>query len=440
MSALPESPSVIENVRLSSDCSCLLLALADTDPEVVAFAKAGGLEPDPVAAAKRFLRLGVIAGSAGPYQATLSDLMRAAQQIDALRDLPHQVAAELGKAIGEQLARIVGDGERPGAIGAALDAITTDAGARLSKVIAPVQERLLGSGPGALPQLLEARLTGALGREAAAILQRLYATDGTSPLMAHLDNGAKAVEALRQETAGLERRLRDQIGELARQVAVQKAGVPAPIDVGRAWEADAIDDVARVTAILGDTVEAAGDTTGHGTSRAGDAVLHVADDAISGLKVAIECRTGTSRRVTVEGLRAAMANRDAHAGLLLADRAELLPRDAQAAGFRVYWADRLVALHHDRGQPNSGQMLAIAIQVSRLLAKLAVSASGGLAERENLRSAIGRIETALAHLRPLRASVTGVEKEAAKISQHAGGLEAEIRKALIDLAILVEVV
>jgi hypothetical protein len=42
----------------------------------------------------------------------------------------------------------------------------------------------------------------------------------------------------------------------------------------------------------------------------------------------------------------------------------------------------------------------------------------------------------LAHLRPLRASVTGVEKDAARISQHAGGLEAEIRKAVIDLTTL----
>jgi hypothetical protein len=101
---------------------------------------------------------------------------------------------------------VVGDGERPGAIGAALDTITKDAGARLAKAIEPIQDRLLGSDPSALPQLLEARLASALGREATAILHRLYATDGSSPLMAHLQNGTKAVEALRQDTANLERR------------------------------------------------------------------------------------------------------------------------------------------------------------------------------------------------------------------------------------------
>lgn len=438
MSAMPEVQPVIESVRLSDDERSLLMALADTDSDVVAFAKAGGLEPDPVCSAKRLMRLGVIAGSVGTYQVTIGDMRRAGQQMEALRVLPQQVAAQLGKEVGTEIARVVGDDDRPGALTAALDAIIKDAGVRMSKAIAPVEERLLGSDPTALPQLLEARLASALGREASAILRRLYATDGDSPLMVHLENGRKAVEALRHDTAGLEQRLREQISELAKQVAVQQAESPAPVETGRAWEADAIDDVARVTTILGNTVEAAGTTTGHADSRAGDAVLHLADDGVTGLRVAIECRTGSSRRVTVDALRAAVANRDAHAGLLLADRPELLPRDAQAAGFRAYWADRLVVLHHDRKEAGSAQMLATAVQVSRLLAKLAVNAHGTLAERESLQTAIRRIETALAHLRPLRASVTGVEKEAAKISQHAGSLEAEIRKALIELTTLAE--
>ena len=51
MSAMPEVQPVIESVRLSDDERSLLMALADTDPDVVAFAKAGGLEPDPVCSA-----------------------------------------------------------------------------------------------------------------------------------------------------------------------------------------------------------------------------------------------------------------------------------------------------------------------------------------------------------------------------------------------------
>ena len=54
-------------------------------------------------------------------------------------------------------------------------------------------------------------------------------------------------------------------------------------------------------------------------------------------------------------------------------------------------------------------MPAIAVQVSRL----AVSSQGTLADRESLRPAIGRLETTLAYLRPLRAAATGAEKEAA---------------------------
>jgi hypothetical protein len=397
MSAMPEVQAVLESVRLSDDDQSLLIALADTDPDVVAFAKAGGLEPDPVNATKRLLRLGVVTGSVGPYQATIGDMMRAARQVEALRALPQEVAAQLGKEIGTQVARVVGDDDRPGALPAALEAITKDAGTRMSEAIAPIQERLLGSDPNALPQLLEARLTSALGREASAILRRLYAADGDSPLMAHLENGRQAVDALRQGMTGLEERVRQQISELAKQVAVQQAESPAPVETGRAWESDAIDDVARVTTILGDIVEAAGTAPGHAGSRAGDAVLHVADDGADGLRVAIECRTGSSRPVSIDALRTVVANRDAQAGLLLADRPGLLPRDAQAAGFRIYWADRLVVLHHDRKEAGSAHLLAIAVQVSRLVAKLAVNAQGTLAERESLRSAIGRIETALAH-------------------------------------------
>lgn len=431
----PGSPSVDESVRLTADDNCVLFALADTDPEVVGFVKAGGLGPDPVTAAKQYLRLGFIVGTTGPHQATLADLFRASQRIDALREVPQQVAALLGSEIGVQLARVIGDGERPGALSTALDVITMDAATRFTKVIAPIQEKLFGSDTSALPQVLETRLTAALGKEASAVLERAFATDGTSPLMIHLGNDAKAIAAMRQEMAAVEGRLRDLITALATQVAVQKAAVD-PVEAGRDWEPAVIDDVARVTAILGDTVEAVGNTPGHGRALKGDGILHVADNTVSGLKVAIECRTGTSRPVTVGDLRKAVTNRDAHAGLLLADRPELLPRDARATGFRIYWPERLVVLCHERSQPNAGQMLATAVQISRILAKVAVSAPGMLADRETVRLAIGRIETALGHLRPLRASIGGVEKETGRISEYTAQLEHEIRKALTDLITL----
>jgi ABC-type transporter Mla subunit MlaD len=95
-------------------------------------------------------------------------------------------------------------------------------------------------------------------------------------------------------------------------------------------------------------------------------------------------------------------------------------------------------LFHDRNQLNAGQMLATALQIARLLAKLAVSAPGVLAERENLRRAIARLATALGLLRPLRGSITGVVKEAAKISQHADELERELRSALSELNQILE--
>ena len=135
-------------------------------------------------------------------------------------------------------------------------------------------------------------------------------------------------------------------------------------------------------------------------------------------------------------LQQMVVNREAHSGLLLAQSPDGLPRDAQAAGFRVYFSERIVVLHYDRGAPSAEQQLVIAVQVARLLAKLDATSGGSLAERDQIRDGIGRIESALNHLRPLRAAVTGIEKETGVVQKHAAALEAEIRRVLIDVAAL----
>jgi hypothetical protein len=53
-------------------------------------------------------------------------------------------------------------------------------------------------------------------------------------------------------------------------------------------------------------------------------------------------------------------------------------------------------------------------------------------KRDQLRDGVGRIESALNHMRPLRAAVTGIEKETGNVQKHAAALEAEIRRALAD--------
>lgn len=437
MTAAQKNPPVIESVRLAPDETALFVSLVDTDPEVLAFAKAGGLGDDAVGATKRALRLGIVAGSIGSAQSTVGELYRVAEQIQALERLPETVALRLSDAIGAQLQRVVGDDERPGALAAALDSVTTESAKTLSVAIKPIQEALLGSGPAALPQLLETRLTQSLTRESKAILARIFDVDSGSPLMTHLAAGEKAIAALRADTVALEERVRGQIGELTQAVLVQRADRPSAVNAGNDWEADSLDDIAAVTAILGDTVEPVGATTGHGGSKAGDGVLHVCDESVEGMKVAIECRTGASRRCTVDQLRQMVTNRDAHAGLLLAKTAEALPRDAQAAGFRVYFGERLVVMHYDRADPAASQQLAVAVQVSRVLARLSATSGGSLAERDEIRSGVSRIESALSHLRPLRAAVTGIEKETGRVQSHASALEADIRRALADMTALI---
>jgi hypothetical protein len=426
-----KKPDAIESAYVSPDEEALMVSLVDRDPDVVAFAKAGGLGEDPVAGAKRVFKMGVLAATTG----SASELRH---QLDALAAMPGQVAEGLGEAVGKQLDRIVGDDERPGALEAALQAVVVDAAKSLGKAVQPIQESLLGSGPTALPQLLENRLHQALERGTRAALERLFDTNGSSPLMTNLANGEKAIAALRNDMSTIEERMRTHFAALTEKVVIQQAQKPAPVQAGASWEDGSLDDIARVTAILGDTVEAVGNSVGHGGSKAGDHVLHVCDEDVDGIRVAVECRTGPTRKLTVPLLREMVANRDAQAGLLLTQTPEALPKDAQATGFRVYLAERIVVLHHDRCGAMAEQQLAIAVQVARLLAKLAATSRGSLTERDQIRTGIGRIESALNRLRPLRAAVTGIEKETGVVRKHAGELETEIRGALADIAALLD--
>lgn len=426
----------IETVHLSPDEKALMVSLVHQDPEVVTFAKSGGLGEDPadaVETAKRIFKIGILSVATGSAQATVSELHRVVAQIDALSAMPQQVASQLGETVGRELDRMVGDDERPGALSAALDLVTAQAAESLAEAVKPIQDALLGSGPTALPQVLEVRVLDALTRGTREALDRLFDVEGGSPLMTHLANGEKAIAALREENTAIEGRLRAEIIQLAEKVVAQQAQKPTPVEAGNTWESHTLDDIARVTAILGDTVEPVGSSTGHGRSKAGDHLLHVCDPDLDGIRVAIECRTGSSRALTVAQLREMVENREAHAGLLLSPTPEALPRDARAAGFRVYLAERVVVLYYDRLDPGGEQLLATAIQVVRLLARLTATSGGALDERDQIRDGIARIETALGHLKPLRAAVTGIEKETGVVRKHASELESEIRRVIIDL-------
>jgi hypothetical protein len=436
VTAISKKNDAIESVYLSTDETALMTSLVHEDPEVIAFAKSGGFGDDPVEAveaAKQIFKIGVLSVATGSVQGTISDLHKAVARMDALTEIPQQVADQLGETIGKELDRVIGGEEQPGALSAAMDSVTAEAAKSLANAIKPFKEALLGTGPTALPQVLEVRLQETLTRGTRAALERLFDVEGGSPLMTHLANGEKAIAALRLETAAIEERLRGQISALSEKVVAQDAKTPTPVQAGNTWEFDVLDDIAAITAILSDTVEPVGNSSGHGRSKAGDHILHVYDDDFEGLKAAIECRTGASRPLTLAQLRQMVDNREAHAGLLLAQMPEALPRDAQATGFRIYQAERVVALYYDRSGPDAQQLLATAVQVTRLLAKLAATSVGSLDEREQIRDGIGRIESALGHLRPLRSAVTGIEKETGVVRKHAGELEAEIRRALIDL-------
>jgi len=440
MATKPAARTTIENAQVSRDGKTLILNLHHHDPAVVAFAKSGGLGDDPVEAAKRLFTIGVLSVATGSAQATISELYQVVAHLDAMSAMPQAAAEQLGKTIGRELARVIGDDERPGALAAAIDAVIDQATASLAEALKPVRESLVGTGPRALPQVVEARVLTALNRGTRDAVERLFDADGGSPLMAHLANGEKAIGALRADLFAIEARLHDQVTALGEKLLVARAEIPAPVQAGRNWESDTLDDIARITSILGDTVESVGNSPGHGRSKAGDHVLHVYDDDFDGIRVAVECRTGASRPVTMSQLRRMVDNRDAHCGLLLTELPAALPRDAKAVGFRIYLAERVVVLHYDRGSAGAEQLLVAAVQVARMLARLAATSGETLVDREQIRAAIARIENALTHLRPLRAAVTGMEKEMEVVRKHATELDAEIRRALIDLATALTVV
>ncbi len=389
-------------------------------PDIVGYAERGGLGLDPLASVQALLVGGINASrSAGAY--ALAEEAR--QAVEGLRtvlisETETHIRAALQKVIG-------GDGEEGGflpeverIVRAGANAVELESG----KLIA----ELKGAGDNALPQILEKRVRRAANDVIERIMRTALASDG--PLGMRLANHSERIAELRED-----------LGKLTELLVQAKAASEHvdPAAVGREWQPSVLAEVARLSLVTGDRIEETGDTPGHGRSKKGDAVLHIAT-ARPGCdpKVVLECRTGKAR-VTVADLAKAKENRSAAAALLLVSEAQALPKDAEGLGFRAYWEERSVVLHHDPGLADSGILLAMALQVARMLAQLDQEASGVEIKQEVVRASIARLEKCLGRLKPLRSSATGIEKEVSHIRGYAQELEAELRGALGELSALV---
>lgn len=233
MTAAARNQNITETVLLEPDGGSVMLSLVERDPDVVAFVKNGGLGEDLVAGMKRVIQAGVLSLDTGSTRATTRELQEAAKQMQAVAAMPGQVARDLSEAVGRELARLVGDDERPGALATALDAVAADAAESLGTAMEPVLAALVGNGSEALPQLLEGRLLETMVRGTNAALARLFSDDGSSPVMTHLAHGEKAIAALKLETSAIEQRLRAQIAELSDKVLIQQSQKPAPAEAGK---------------------------------------------------------------------------------------------------------------------------------------------------------------------------------------------------------------
>ena len=388
-------------------------------PDIVSYAQNDGLGLDPVGTLQTLLVAGIAAArNAGAY-AVAEEARRAAESLRTVlvSEAEAHIRSALRKAVGE-------DGEEGGFL-PEVERIVRDGAASVEAQATKLTKELKGSGADGLPQIVETRVRRAARDVVESILTGALKSDGA--LGVHLANNAEALKELRDELSKL--------SDLFVQAKIAAESID-PAAAGREWQPTVLAEVARLSLVTGDRVEETGDSPAHGRCKKGDAVLHLANgNGGPTLKVAIECRTG-KERLTINDLRKAKENRSAEATLLLAERAGALPKDAEELGFRLYWDERAVVLHHDPARPDGGILLATALQVARMFAHLAAAASAEEIDQDRLRQSLGRIERGLARLKPLRASATGIETEVSRIRGYAQDIEAELRGALGDLSAL----
>lgn len=389
-------------------------------PDIISYAQQDGLGLDPVGALERLIVSGIAASrNAGAY-AVAEEARQAAESLRAV------LVSEGEGLIRAALRKAVGEGGEEGGFLPEVERIVNEGAKSVEDQAAKLTKELKGSGADGLPQIIETRVRRAARDVVEDILTAALKSDGA--LGVHLANNAEGLKGLR-----------DDLGKLSDLFVETKIAAENidPAAAGRAWQPSVLADVARLSLVTGDHVEETGDSPGHGRSKKGDAVLHLANgNGGPTLKVAIECRTG-KERLSINDLRKAKENRSAEATLLLAEQACALPKDAEELGFRLYPDERAVVLHHDPARPDSGILLATALQVARMFAHLAAAASAEEIDHDLLRQSVSRIERGLARLKPLRASATGIETEVGRIRGYAQDIEVELRGALGELSGLV---
>ena len=405
--------------RVAIDPLGLVVEATFVHPDIVEYAESGGLGSDPLFGLQGLLVAGIAASRNAGVYALAQEARHATEGLRAVLGSESEVLIRgaFKRAIGE-------DGEEGAFLPEVERIITVGAKAMESQALQLTKE-LKGAGDDGLPQIIEKRVRRAARDVVESILTAALASDGA--LGVHLKNNEKTIKDLREDLS----KLHDLM--LAAKIAAEHID---PAAAGREWQPAVIAEVARLSLITGDHVEETGDQPAHGRSKKGDAVLHLANcKGDSSLRVAIECRSG-KERVTISDLRKAKENRSAQATLLLASQACALPKDAEELGFRAYWDERAVVLHHDPDRPDSGTLLATALQVARMFAQLAAAASEGEINQEIVRGIINLVEKSVGRLKPLRSSATGIETEVTRIRGYAQDIERDLRGALGELASL----
>lgn len=406
--------------HVEADSDGVLIEATFVHPDIVLYAESGGLGLDPLGSVQALLVAGINASrSVGAYAL-------AAEAKQATEGLKMMLGTESEQILADALRRFLGADGEDGALLPEIERISTEGAKAFVEEADKLLVELKGAGDNALPQIIEKRVRRAANEAVERIMRQALAEDG--PLGLRLANQSERMAELRED-----------LGRLIELLVEAKAAAEHvdPAAAGREWQPSVIAEIARLSLVTGDRVDETGDTPGHGRSKKGDAVLHIATARLGcEPKVVIECRTGKTR-ITLADLAKAKENRSANAALLLVSETAALPKDAEELGFRAYWDERAVVLHHDPQRSDSGILLATTLQVARMFAQLGQDTSGEEIKHEVVRASLARLEKCLGRLKPLRSSVTGIESEVGRIRGYAQEMETELRGALGELSGLV---
>jgi hypothetical protein len=267
------------------------------------------------------------------------------------------------------------------------------------------------------------------------LVRQFSSTDASNPLA---DFKAGVLRVNQQQVDELVK-MRDQVGQLQAEVArlhaekEKAAGVAAEHEKstakGRPYEEAVFDAIETIAGGHGDLAESVGDEAGTG-GRKGDVLVGL--DGCAGpprARIVVEAKASqTSRKVALEYLDEAMAQRDAAYGIWVVPSEEELP--AKTAELREVNGNKLFVVYSPEDGTRSALQVAYALARARVL--MARGDTEGL-DGQSLRTEIERALSALDDERRVKAQLTSATNSIAAARKIVESMAAVVRSHLEEI-------